>query len=153
MIALSVEQCNEYVLPLVNMTMGKELGLQSDYDFVSSDSWGLFDKDILIAVCGLGGCIAEDRVWLGYFAVHQDYRRQGLGTRALTFIENIAKDRGYNYIFVETFEHPTFESAIRLYKKYGYKEIGYMADYLSDDSDVIYLRKYIGDQNDKQRTG
>ena len=143
MIALSVEQCNELVLPLINLTMGKEIGLQHEYEFASSDSWGLFDGDILTVVCGLGGCILEDKVWLGYFAVHPDYRNKGLGTRALKFVEDVAKEKGYKSILIETYEHPTFIQALKLYKKQGYKEIGYLADYLSDDSEAIFLRKQL----------
>lgn len=144
MVSLSVEQYNELVLPLVNLTMGKEIGLQYEDEFASSDSWGLFDEDTLIAVCGLGSCISEDKVWLGYFAVHPDYRNKGLGTRSLEFVEEVAKEKGYKSILIETYEHPTFASALKLYKKQGYKEIGYLADYLDDDSDAIFLRKQLG---------
>lgn len=148
MIELSVNQCKQLALPLITLTMGEEVGAKAELEFSSSDVsdlWALFDKGQLIAICGLGGHISEKKVWLGYFAVHPKYRRGGLGRYCLNCIETIAKARGYKWILVETYEHPIFENAIDLYKKCDYKEIGYIADYLDDDSDALYLRKNIGD--------
>lgn len=146
MIELSTEQCQILALPLIKLTMGEEIWTKAKDEFSDSDVsdlWGLFDGDKLITICGLGGIISKKKVWLGYFAVHPDYRNEGLGIRCLIFVENIAKMRGYKWIIVETYQHPTFELAIRLYKKLGYKEVGYLADYLEDDSDIIYLRKVL----------
>jgi len=150
MILLSIEQCNELAVPLIYSTMGEEIGSKAAHGFNNSDNsdisdlWALFDENKLIAVCGLGGEISKKKVWLGYFAVHPDYRNKGLGTKCLNFIENVAKERGYKWIIIETYQHPTFEPAIKLYKKLGYKEVGYLADYLEDGSDIIYLRKILG---------
>ena len=141
MILLSSEQVQQFAIPLVALTMGKEIS-QPMEDYESDRSlWGLFDKDVLIAICGMGSVLSATKVWLSYFAVHPDYRGQGLGRQALAFVEATAKEQGYEWMYVETYQHPTFEDAIRFYHKAGYVEVGGIADYLDDDSDAIFLRK------------
>ena len=142
MVKLSVEQIKEYVLPLVKNSMLPEVAypLEEDGD---RDLWGLFDRDKLIVVCGLGCETKSTEVCLSFFAVDSEYRRKGLGTYALEYVEEIAKERGYKTILVETYDNPVFETAIKLYKKLGYVEVGYILDYLDDDSDMLYLRKVL----------
>ena len=142
MIKLSSEQIKEHAFPLVCTTMLPEVAAPLEEEG-ERDLWGLFDKDKLIVVCGLGSEIKETEISLGFFAVDPEYRNQGLGTQALEFVENIAKEQEYKTILVETYDNPIFENAIRLYKKLGYKEVGYIFDYLTDDSDVLYLRKVL----------
>jgi len=141
MILLSAEQLEQYAVPLVELTMGKEIA-QPFKDYESDrDLWGLFDRDTLIVICGIGSIISSTKVWLSFFAVHPDYQRKGLGKHALLFVENEARKLGYKWMYIETYQQPTFEKALQFYDKAGYIEVGGIADYLEDDSDAIFLRK------------
>jgi len=149
MILLSGQQSVELALPLIELSMGEEIYNRAWNEFSidedCSNLWGLFDQDKLTTIIGFGSEISTKKTWLGYFAVHPNYRCKGYGTKALNFIEQEAKKRKYKWILVETYEHPMFENAIRLYKKSGYKKVGYLADYLDDDSNAIYLKKCLGE--------
>lgn len=149
MILLSSSQTQELAIPLIYKTMGSEIGDKAKYEFSESaeptDLWGYFDKNILVAVAGLGSEISPKKVWLGYLAVMPSYQGSGLGTEALQFIEQVAKQRRYKWILVETYDNPLFEKALKFYKKHGYIKVGTLADYLEDDSDIIYFRKNLED--------
>ena len=144
MIPLSSTQVDQYARPLIRLTMGDEIANSiEEYDEprVETDFYGLFDMDKLIAIGGLGSVISPKKVWLGYWTIHPNYRNKGVGSRVLDFIEELAASLGYKWIFVETYDSPLFEKALKAYKKRGYKEIGYLSDYTEDDSDALYLRK------------
>lgn len=145
MVNLSLEQVRKYAVPLVRLTMGDEVGDGMESTFLGGEYddsvYGLFDQDKLIAVAGLGSVISEKKIWLGYWAVHPDYQGKGIGRKSLKHIEDLAVKGGYVWLLVETYEAPRFERALKVYKTAGYKEVGYLADYLADDSDAIYLRK------------
>lgn len=146
MIQLSGQQAAEYGVPLIKMCMDEESGRRAEESFTGDEEgptglYGLFDKDVLTCIAGIGAEISRKKVWLGYLAVHPAYRHQGLGSRCLLYAEEEAKSRGYCWIFVETYDSPIFESAVRLYKQKGYKQIGELPEYLDDGSDALYLRK------------
>lgn len=146
MVLLSAQQCRDYAVPLIRLTMGDELGNRASYEFVDavgedSDLWGLWDGDILTCIAGIGSQISNKKVWMGYLAVHPKYRRKGLASVGMNWVESIMVKRGYRWCLVETYEAPHFEGAINLYKKRGYVKVGELAGYLDDDSDILYLRK------------
>ena len=150
MIHLSSEQCIKHLLPLIELTMSEDVYKKAVEEFTVDDNyitdvWGYFDLDKLIVVVSGGAEHSPKKVWLGYFAVHPDYRGKGLGTAALEFMEEQLKLRGYKWILVETYDNEICEPAIALYYKLDYKLVGSLADYLDDDSDAIFLRKNIGD--------
>jgi len=145
MIHLSPEQARLYAVPLIKLTMGDEIGSKAEAEFneeyEDSCLYGYFDKDKLIAIGGLGSEISPKKIWLGYLAVHPDYRCRGLGGTVLRFVESLAIQHNYKWLLIETYDNPTFENAIKLYEKFGYVNVGYLADYLNDESDIVYYRK------------
>ena len=133
MVKLSGEQVRDYAAHLIQLTMGGEIGSRAKNEFEECDIvdiWGLFDGDFLTTVVGIGSEISSKKVWLGYFAVSPQYQNKGLGTKAIAFIEKEIQNRGYKWIYIETYENERFDAAVRLYKKTGYKKVGELAGFL-----------------------
>lgn len=76
----------------------------------------------LVGICGLG---TEDKsakaVWLGYFAVHPDYRGQGIGGKLLAATEERARQQGYQWMNIETYMLADFWAARQLCSHAGYR--------------------------------
>jgi GNAT superfamily N-acetyltransferase len=147
MIELSGDQIRKYAAPLIYECMGSDVGSRFDEAWEThegnntTDLFGLFYGEELTVVSGLGAKVSPEKIWLGYLAVHPAYRRHGLGTRALHFVEKLAIERGYKWMFVETYGSPIFEAAIKFYEDNGYKQVGELPEYLDDGSDALYFRK------------
>lgn len=56
-------------------------------------------------------------------------RGKGAGRAVLIHIINIARERGYSKLSLETGTHPAFEPAQNLYRRLGFKESGPFASY------------------------
>jgi GNAT superfamily N-acetyltransferase len=82
-----------------------------------------------------------ENVWLAWFAILPELQGKGYGQKLLDAVEGKAKKIGYKKFFVETYNHPDFNKAIRFYKKYGFVEAGRIDNYLPDDSSMIVLFK------------
>jgi len=148
MIELSAKQVIEYAVPLIYQTMGEQLGerAEAEWEGATGDETGVyarFDAHGLVAIGGIGAEISKRKVWLGYLAVRSDRRGRGIGGLLLSYVEDIARSRGYREIFVETYAHPIFTAACKLYEKAGYQRVGELAEYLDDGSDVIFYRKQL----------
>jgi len=147
MIELSLRQSRELAVPLIYSCMGELVGAKAEEEFAAcddsseSDLWGLFDRDTLISIAGIGCSISSRKTWLGYLAVHPNYRRQGLASLGLSLMESIALSRGFREMFVETYDHPIFAPACALYVRAGYKLVGELPEYLDDGSDALFYRK------------
>lgn len=83
----------------------------------------------------------ERNVWLAWFAVDPESQGQGLGRQLLLAAEQMAADRGYRRLLVETYEHDDFDKARRFYERNGFCEAGRIAGYLDDGSAmIVYTR-------------
>ena len=147
MIQLSGEQVIEYGIPLVRECMGDLLGEKAAEQFEGATGmdtfWGVFVEDALVCLVGLGSLLSSNKVWLGWFCVSAKYRNKGLGGSALTYAEERAWEIGYKEIFIETYNSPIFEPAIKFYRGRGYKEVGGCAEYLDDGTDAVFMRKVL----------
>lgn len=66
--------------------------------------------------------------------------RQGAGTFVLKHIIQKARDRRYKRLSLETGSGPAFEPALKLYRKYGFKEGSAFSNYVkSDFNQFMYL--------------
>jgi len=83
----------------------------------------------------------EQNVWLSWFAVEPSLQREGYGSALLKAIEAVALDRGYRKFLVETYVHVDFASARGFYASHGFSEVGRIANYLKDGSDMIVYGK------------
>jgi ribosomal protein S18 acetylase RimI-like enzyme len=80
----------------------------------------------------------EENVWLAYFGVHPNFRRQGIGAAMLAEMERIAGAR-YRRFFIET--HGANERAHRFYLNQGFREAGSIADYNPDGAPMTVFVK------------
>lgn len=82
-----------------------------------------------------------ENVWLAWFAVHPTVQRQGIGRGLLAMMEELAKNRGYRKLFIETYDHPDFAKARCFYAACGFSQAGQVARYLPDGHDMlVYLK-------------
>jgi ribosomal-protein-alanine N-acetyltransferase len=70
-------------------------------------------------------------------AVHPDERGKGIGTNLLLFAINLAKELGYEAIYLEA--RKSNVSAQRLYRKLGFKEKEELKGYYQDGEDGIRM--------------
>lgn len=52
---------------------------------------------------------------------HPKYLRKGVGRGLLELIIKVSNDRGYNKLSLETGSGASFDAALKLYRKYGFK--------------------------------
>lgn len=64
-------------------------------------------------------------------------RRQGAGRAVLARIVEVARDRGYRRLSLETGSMTAFEPAWRLYESFGFRYCGPFADYVPDPNSVF----------------
>lgn len=83
----------------------------------------------------------EENVWLAWFAVHPRFQRQGIGRAMLKAIEKKARSLGYSKLFVETYNQPEFEDALKFYQACGFIKAGAISDYLPSSHAMIVFKK------------
>jgi RimJ/RimL family protein N-acetyltransferase len=100
-------------------------------------------------IVGLTGLYldAKDKnvVWLGWFGVHPEQRRQGIGNRLLRFTIDEAKRREFKTMKIYTSTDKGARAARRLYESFGYRKINscrvadkihYIKDLNTDDANT-----------------
>ena len=96
-------------------------------------------------VCGFAiSRIATDEEELLMIAVHPQYQNLSIGTQLVEQLFSTAKDEGCRTVFLEV---RSGNSAMRLYKQLGFKEIGLRKSYYTgsdkENYDAITLRKFL----------
>jgi [ribosomal protein S18]-alanine N-acetyltransferase len=83
-------------------------------------------------VAAYGGMwLIVDEAHITTFAVHPEWRRQGIGQRLLLAFLDIAVDRSAHEATLEV--RLSNLAARRLYEKYGFRPVGLRPNYYSDD--------------------
>ncbi|ADQ78810.1 GCN5-related N-acetyltransferase [Paludibacter propionicigenes WB4] len=78
-------------------------------------------------------CIFVELLW-----VNDKHRKSGIGSKLLLDVEKTAKEKGCNFIHLDTFSF----QAIDFYKKQGYIIFATIEDY-PDDNKRYFLKKYL----------
>lgn len=78
-----------------------------------------------------------DEIHIATFATHPDHRRQGIGGRLLYHTLRTAREEGAITSFLEV--RAGNESALALYRKFGYVESGLRKGYYSDNHEDAVL--------------
>lgn len=93
----------------------------------------LDDKTIAGIVAGS----TYDTLEIDYLFVDEEYRRNGLGTKLMKHVEDLAKSNGIKTILVNTysFQAPEF------YKKLGYKEMFVVDPCYKDYKQYFFIKK------------
>jgi len=89
----------------------------------------------------IGGALIwehSDALYIDVIWCNEKYQKQGIGTKIIAMIDDVARNKGLPKIFVDTYEF----QAQDFYKKNGFYCIGIIPKYLKDN-DRIFMRKDI----------
>jgi putative acetyltransferase len=103
-------------------------GLQRpDVTFLS-----VWDGETLLAIGAIKE-LAADHGELKSMRTRKDNLRRGAATAMLNALLNLARERGYRRISLETGSGEAFEPALALYRKHGFKSGDAFADYVGSE--------------------
>ncbi|HSM84016.1 MAG TPA: GNAT family N-acetyltransferase [Nodosilinea sp.] len=68
------------------------------------------------------------------------HRRQGIASGILEHIINVARQRGYTHLYLETGAFPAFAPARALYARYGFEPCGPFGDYTNDPNSAFMTK-------------
>jgi hypoxanthine-DNA glycosylase len=77
----------------------------------------------------------DNSCWLGWFAVEPKFRGNKIGKKLLDFAVNKAKERGYEYLKLYTYDSNEFKIAKELYKKEKFKQFD------SKNKELYFIKK------------
>lgn len=93
-----------------------------------------------LAACGAIKQLSVDHGELKSMRAHPDYRGQGAGKAMLLHLLEIARQRGYTRVSLETGRPDPFLPARRLYESHGFTECPPFADYTEDPFSLCMTR-------------
>lgn len=106
------------------------------------DRWYWVISDTNSKVAGVTGLYLDhkrsDTVWLGWFGVHPDYRRRGIGSSLLEFSITEAKRRGFMIMKIYTSTDENERGAHKLYESFGFKKTIFLKDIK-----IVYYSKHL----------
>lgn len=149
----------EPVIDLVNLTMGKaasseariSMGFHFKCAFNALDDGRTYliwkDSDVVLGVTGLHhyNWGPRENVWLGWFAVHPESQQQGIGQELFDAAQDLAKQRGFTKLLVETDEDPSYAKAHQFYESNGLRRVGQVKDYYPNSIDLLIYSKSLVD--------
>lgn len=80
-----------------------------------------------------------DNYWLGWFYVHNKFCRQGVGRRALKYVEGELSILGVKKLYVDTSSNAFYKDALVGYIKFGFKIEAIIKDYYGVNEDQLIL--------------
>lgn len=84
-------------------------------------------------------------VWLSWFAVDPAMHGQGFGKRLMAATIDLARERGFAQLFIETYSSPTFARARTFYAARGFEQVGSIQGYMPDGVDMVVYRRLVVD--------
>lgn len=139
-----------------NLLFGSEgLGFSVETERTIIENIAVKEKDIMLAamdgdnVVGIGNIMGNGRMRIGHQArlaisVRKDYWGQGVGSRIMQSLIDFVKERSIEVITLEVYHDN--ESAIKLYQKFGFKEIGYFKNFSKvngEYKDAVLMNLYL----------
>lgn len=98
--------------------------------------WTAWEHDLLLG-CGALKELNLKHGELKSMRTPQANRRQGVGRAMLRHIIEVAKERGYERLSLETGAQEGFEPARKLYESFGFEYCGRFGDYPDDPNSVF----------------
>jgi len=74
---------------------------------------------------------------LYWIAVDPDFQEQGVGSKLLSFLEELVKAEGGRLILADASTIPHYEKTLKFYLKNGFQEVGRVPDYYHPGNDRI----------------
>lgn len=98
--------------------------------------WTVWDNDVLL------GCGALKELDLKHGEIKsmrtpKERRRRGAGRAVLAHIIEVARQRRYEVLSLETGRSPEFDPAHRLYESFGFKYCGPFGDYVENGNSIF----------------
>lgn len=109
----------DQMVSLRNKILREPLGLSFSEEELAQEKNDIliaaFDEDEILGCCILTK-INGEKIRLRQMAVSADMQLTGIGASIMTFAENLARDKDYNYMIMHS-----RDTAIGFYEKLGYK--------------------------------
>ena len=116
--------------------------LSGYYDDPGRAYYVLVEEDVLIGGIGLAEFNGFDKCCeLQKLYISDEAKGQGLGYKMIKYIEDKARELGYEQMYLET--HTNLEAAIHIYKKMGYSLIGRPKCVVHSTMNRFYLKELI----------
>jgi ribosomal protein S18 acetylase RimI-like enzyme len=128
------------------------------YDDYFNTNTGLSKRDRVYVLTddeellGVIGCCpdyyeSDHNYWLGWFYIHSQYKKRGYGRQLLDHVIeemkklniNKPKDKKVKKLFVDTSSDETYNRALKLYLKRGFKKVAQIKDYYGKGEHQIIL--------------
>lgn len=93
-----------------------------------------------LAACAAIKHLDDSQGELKSMRAHPDYRGKGAGKSILAHLMEVARQRGYTRLSLETGRPEPFEPARRLYEAHGFVECEPFADYRKDPFSICMTR-------------
>ncbi|UTW55853.1 GNAT family N-acetyltransferase [Kordiimonas sp. SCSIO 12610] len=102
--------------------------------------WTAWENETILG-CGALKELSPTHGEIKSMRTHKTQLRKGVAARLLEHIIDTAKIREYKILSLETGSGPAFDPAIRLYKKYGFKNGAAFSDYqASEFNQFLHLK-------------
>lgn len=93
--------------------------------------WTAWDGELLLG-CGALKELDEAHGEIKSMRTSRDQLRKGVAAAILEHIVNVARERGYKRLSLETGSGKPFDAALRFYEKHGFEYCAPFADYVYD---------------------
>lgn len=101
--------------------------------------WSVWDEGALVG-CGALKELDPRSGELKSMRTASSYRRSGVASLLLEHMLNVARERGYRSVSLETGSYAALAPARALYEKFGFEYCGPFADY-KEDSNSVFMTK------------
>jgi putative acetyltransferase len=101
--------------------------------------WSVWDAGALIA-CGAFKELDAKHAELKSMRTSPAVRGTGVGSKLLAYMLNVARERGYQRISLETGSMAFFEPARKLYERHGFEVCGPFSGYVLDPNSVFMTK-------------
>ena len=106
--------------------------------------WTVWDGDQLLG-CGALKELSTTAGEIKSMRTPATLRRRGAGRAILDHILRVARQRGYQDLFLETGAHPAFGPAHRLYESAGFRRCGPFGNYV-DTGNSVFMHLRLADR-------
>jgi putative acetyltransferase len=94
--------------------------------------WTAWDGDILLG-CGAIKALSDSAGEIKSMRTYPQHLRKGVGRALLKHMLDLARERGYHRVSLETGSGEAFEPALTLYRAFGFRNGNAFADYTASE--------------------
>ena len=87
--------------------------------------------------------LTDDSYDLYWIAVDRRYGKKGIGSRLITFMEDLVQEKSGRHIYVDTSSTPAYAAARSFYEKHGYRRVCVLKDFYRHGDHKVLFQKTI----------